>query len=68
MPPGGLATISEIRYVPAVSPRITKPTSIASPPKVVTMRASIAARREPCRSLLCPTSRNDRTVVSSQKT
>ncbi len=41
--PGGLATISEIRYVPAACPSSTNPASIASPPSVVTVSAFIAA-------------------------
>ncbi len=44
------------------------PTSIARPPAVVTSSACIAARRFARRSGLCPISRYDRTVVSSQKT
>ena len=37
--------IAEIENVPAVTPSITMPTSIARPPKVVTIRAVRAARR-----------------------
>ncbi len=54
---GGSATMAEIRYVPAAWPRIRKPTSMASPPRVVTTRAWRAERRL-CRcSLPWPISR-----------
>ena len=45
VPAGGSATTSEIRYVPAVSPTRTIPTSIARPPAVVTTSACSPAAR-----------------------
>lgn len=44
------------------------PTSMASPPAPVTSSAWMAARRLFACSALWPTSRNDSTVVTSQKT
>ncbi len=49
-PPGRApaSTICDQRYVPAYSPSMMKPISMARPPTVVTMRAWLAARRLPC--------------------
>jgi len=44
------------------------PTSIASPPRVVTSSAWVAARREARSVSSSPMSRYEQTVVSSQKT
>ena len=41
---------SDIRQMPALKPRRLIPTSIASPPMVVTMSACIAARLDVARS------------------
>ena len=65
---GGFATISLSSGEPDVRCRITRPASIARPPNVVTSSAFMAARRLARRSGLCPTSRYDSTVVSSQNT
>ena len=44
------AMIPEMRRVPVELANISRPTSIASPPAVVEIRAFIAARREDCLS------------------
>ena len=46
----GSATIADSRIVPACEATISRPTSIASPPAVVEIRAFSAARREACLS------------------
>src|SRR6476660_7661522 len=45
-PDGGSARICEIVNVPAVTPSMTAPISITSPPAVVTISACDAARRD----------------------
>jgi hypothetical protein len=47
---------------------MTMPTSIASPPSVVTINACRAARRLARPVGSCPINRYEKTVVSSQKT
>ena len=47
---GGCATRSESRYEPVRSPSMMMPTSIASPPKVVTSSACVADLREVART------------------
>ncbi len=42
---GASARIAEIRYVPAAWPSMIRPTSMARPPAVVTIRACSAERR-----------------------
>ena len=54
--------------MPASRPIDTMPTSMASPPVVVTMRAVIAAARLARRDESKPISRYEKTVVSSQYT
>ena len=56
---GGLSQVDSYDYKPRLSQDDGKPlpASIAKPPKVVTSRACIAARRLAERTGLCPTSR-----------
>lgn len=68
VPVGGAARRSPASKLPTDAPSTRMPPSIASPPKVVTMRAVMAACRFARRSGLWPISRNDRTVVASQNT
>ena len=56
-PAGGAATISLIRKVPAAAPTISIPTSMASPPNVVTSNACSPAWRLAALAGSCPMSR-----------
>src|SRR5690554_6006497 len=65
---GGSATMTAIDVVPVCTIKMMMPTSIASPPNVVTSSACSAAPRLSRRPVRCPMSRYDSTLVASQNT
>ncbi len=67
-PVPGEATTPDSSMLPLARPTTIRPTSMASPPAVVSSSAWLAARRAASFTPAPPMSRKDVTVVSSQKT